>query len=91
MTALDPSCIDDSLTPADICAVVPEAVRALIQANAVLFKGHWDDCAEDVRRRRAGRPYLFALDLDLDEPLVWIARLRAYEVARGEFLAAALT
>jgi len=91
MTAQDPSCIDDSLTPAEICAVVPESVRALIQANAVLFGGRWDDCAEDVRRRRAGRPYLFALDLDLDEPLVWIARLKAYEIARGESFAAALT
>lgn len=90
MTAQDPSCLDDSLAPADIYAGLSEPVRALIQANATLFAGRWDDLAEDLRRRRAGRPYLFAIDLDLDEPLVWIARLKAYETARGEFLADAI-
>jgi hypothetical protein len=87
MTTSDPSQIDDSLSAADVYAGLDEPVRALVQTNATLFKGHWDDLAEDIRRRRAGRPYLFAIDLDLDEPLAWISRLKAYESARGERLA----
>lgn len=90
MTAQEPSSIDDSQAPADVYAGLSEPVRALVQANATLFAGRWDDLAEDLRRRRAGRPYLFALDLNLDEPLVWIARLKAYEAARGELLADAI-
>lgn len=90
MTAPDPSCIDETLAPADLVQRLDGAVLALIQAAATLFAGSWDDLAEDLRRRAAGRPYLFNLDLELDEPLVWIARLKAYEAARGESLAAAI-
>ena len=45
----------------------------------------------DVRRRQAGKPYLFRLDLDPNDTLVWARRIKAYEAARGERLADVLT
>lgn len=65
-------------------------VRDLVLANQGLSAGRWDDLAEDVRRRQAGRPYLFRLDLTLDQPLAWIGWLRDFEAARGERLADAI-
>jgi len=74
----------------EVLAGLGEPVRQLVVANHILFAGRWDDLAEDIRRRQAGRPYLFKLDLALDAPLAWIGRLRDYEAARGERLAAAI-
>ena len=93
MTRPDPAgmrALDAGLSPAEAAAQLPPPVRALVLANQALFSGRWDDLAEDLRRRQAGRPYLFKLDLALDEPLAWIGRLRDYEAARGERLADAI-
>ncbi len=84
------SALDASLPAAEVAAHLAAPLRDLVLANQVLFTGRWDDLAEDVRRRQAGRPYLFALTIALDDPLAWIGRLRDYEAARGERLADAI-
>jgi hypothetical protein len=83
--------LDPALSPEAVLAQSEPAVRDLVIANHHLFNGAWASFAEDVRRRRAGRPYLFKVELKLDEDLlVWIHRLEAYEQARGATLASAL-
>ncbi len=84
MPAAMASHLDPALPPAAIYASLEPAVQRLAIAAHVLFAGSWNDCAEDLRRRRAGRPYLFRLNLDLDDELGWCHRLAAYESARGE-------
>lgn len=90
MVQPDPSQLDASRSASEVFARLDERLRQLVIANQVLFQGHWDDLAEDLRRRQAGRPYLFRLDLDLEEPLVWIGRLRDFELSRREQLSAAI-
>ena len=90
MVQPDASQLDASRPASEVFALLDERLRHLVVANQTLFQGHWDDLAEDLRRRQAGRPYLFRLDLGLDEPLVWIARLRAYELTRHEYLSDAI-
>jgi hypothetical protein len=86
MHALDPA-----LAPEAILDHHGSLVRDLLVARDVLFAGSWDDLAEDLRRRVAGRPYLFRLaDHESGEDaLAWIARLQAYETARGEIITTA--
>jgi hypothetical protein len=78
--------LDPALAPAVVLAGLPVAVRRLVAAVQTLYAGDWDDCAEDLRRRRAGKPYLFRINPALggDDELAWLHRLRAYELARGE-------
>jgi len=80
--------LDPALSPAQILASLDASARRLIVAVRTLYAGSWDDCAEDIRRRRAGRPYLFRLDLGLDDELQWVHRLALYESVRGESFAA---
>ncbi len=79
---------DPALSPAQILAGLDASVRRLIVAVRTLYAGSWEDCAEDIRRRRAGRPYLFRLELGLDDELQWVHRFALYESARGESFAA---
>jgi len=76
--------LDPALSPGQVLAGLALEVRRLVAAVKVLYAGHWEDCAEDIRRRRAGKPYIFRLALDLQDELEWLHRLQAYEVARGE-------
>ncbi len=90
MVQPDPSQLDASRPASEVFASLDERLRQLVMANQMLFQGRWEDLAEDLRRRQAGRPYLFRLDLGLDEPLAWIGRLRDYEVSRREHLSSAI-
>ena len=85
--------LDPALPPAVVLTGLPVGVRRLVAAVQTLYAGDWDDCAEDLRRRRAGKPYLFRLDPSISssangsgggDELAWLHRLRAYELARGE-------
>jgi hypothetical protein len=76
--------LDPALPPAVVLAGLPLGVRRLVAAVQTLYAGDWDDCAEDLRRRRAGKPYLYRLDAGCGDELSWLHRLRAYELARGE-------
>ncbi len=79
--------LDPALPPAEVFAQLEAGPKRLVIAVHSLYAGSWDDCAEDIRRRRAGRPYLFRLNLGLDDDLGWLHRLAAYETARGESFA----
>jgi hypothetical protein len=76
--------LDPALPPEQVLAGLDADVQRLVAAVKILYQGHWDDCAEDIRRRRAGKPYIFRLSLGLQDELEWLHRLQAYEVARGE-------
>ena len=78
-----PHPLDPALSPDQAYALLDRGVRMLIAAVRTLYGGSWADCAEDLRRRQAGRPYLFRLDLGLADELGWINRLAAYETARA--------
>lgn len=87
-----PRQLDPALSPDEVVALLGPAPRRLAAAVQTLYQGRWDDCAEDVRRRAAGHPYLYRLDLPglrgPEETLSWLRRLGAYESARGERLPA---
>lgn len=76
--------LDASLTPAAVFASLDAAVQRLVVAVHTLYGGDWDGCAEDLARREGGKPYLYRLKLDLPDAPGWLARLKAYEQARGE-------
>ncbi len=79
--------LDPALPPDVALAGMPEAVGRLALIVATLYDGSWDDCAEDIRRRRAGKPYLYRIDLPGIDELAWLHRLKTYEDARGESIA----
>src|SRR4051812_32284750 len=76
--------LDPALPPQVVLTALDAPVRRLVAVVKTLYAGSWDDCAEDIRRRRAGKPYLFKPALGLDDDLDWLHRLQAYEAARGE-------
>ena len=78
--------LDPALPPAVVFTSLEAPVQRLVAVVQTLYSGNWDDCAEDIRRRRAGRPYLFKLAADVADDLDWLHRLKAYELARGERL-----
>jgi hypothetical protein len=80
--------LDPALPPEDVRDQLEPAVRKLIDIVATLYGGDWDSCAEDLRRRRAGQPYLYRIDIPGIDELTWLHRLKTYEVVRGEPLAA---
>jgi len=82
--------LDPARAPREIALELPAPARRLVAACGALYGGDWDDLVEDLRRRQAGRPYLFKLELPLDDVLGWAERLKTYERARGEALAATL-
>lgn len=82
------SVLDVSQSPATVFAALDPAVRQLVVVAHTLYSGNWDDLAEDLRRRATGQPYLYRLKIDLDDAPGWLARLKAYEQARGERFAA---
>lgn len=76
--------IDTALPPDAVYRGLDPKVQRLVVTTHALYGGRWDDCAEDIRRRQAGRPYLYRLQLNLDDPLGWLHCLKDYEAARGE-------
>lgn len=87
---MKPRALDPALAPAEVLAQLPAGARRLVEVAGTLYHGSWDDCAEDIRRRKAGKPYLYRLDLGLADELGWVNRLKQYESARGEPLVAAI-
>jgi len=78
------SALDLSQSPAAVFADLELAVQRLVVVTYTLYGGNWDDCAEDLQRRNGGQPYLYRLKIELDDAPGWLARLKAYEQARGE-------
>ena len=81
--------LDPALPPVRILPGLDPGVRRLVGIVSSLYDGDWDSCAEDLRRRRAGRPYLYRIEIPGLDELAWLHRLKTYEAARGEPLAAA--
>lgn len=79
--------LDPALPPAAALQRLPPGAQRLVTIVATLYDGSWDACAEDIRRRQAGRPYLYRIDIPGIDALAWLQRLQAYETARGERLA----
>ena len=84
--------LDTALSPAEVLASFDSADEPVqvLQLCCDLYAGVLADMAEDLRRRQAGRPYLFRTELDPAAALAWVERFRSYETARGESLTAAL-
>jgi hypothetical protein len=78
------------MPPIVVLPQLPHPVRELIGVNQTLYSGNWQDLIEDLRRRQAGRPYLFKYTIDLDNILAWAQRLHQYEAARGDHFPQAL-
>jgi hypothetical protein len=76
--------LDATLPPDAVFARLDAAVQRLVVTAHTLYGGSWDDCAEDLRRRSEGKPYLYRLKVEIDDAPGWLARLKAYEQARGE-------
>jgi len=76
--------LDIALPPDSVYRALDAKVQRLVVTAHTLYGGRWDDCAEDIRRRQAGRPYLYRIDCALDDPLGWLHLLKDYEAARGE-------
>jgi hypothetical protein len=81
--------LDASLPPATVFARLDASVQQLVVTAHTLYGGNWDDCAEDLRRREGGQPYLYRLKIDLQDAHGWLARLKTYEQVRGERFAVA--
>ena len=82
---------DAAMSPDEVIASLDPALRRLVDINATIYQGQWDDFEEDLRRRQAGRPYLFCMNDEPPEAVVWVRRLRDYERARGVSLAEVTT
>ena len=76
--------LDASMSPQAVFAKLDIVVQQLVIACQTLYNGNWDDCAEDVRRRQAGQPYLYRLKMNIDDVLGWLSSLKNYEQTRGE-------
>ncbi len=83
--------LDAAMSPDAVIAALDPAVRRLVDINTTMYQGQWDDFEEDLRRRQAGRPYLFRMSDEPADVVQWVRRLRDYERARGESLAEATT
>ncbi len=79
--------LDPALEPRAVLAPLRESVRQLVIVNTTMYQGEWDDFEEDIRRRQAGKPYVFRVDLEPREALAWVQGFRAYERASGKRLA----
>ena len=75
--------LDPALSPAEALARLDADGRALVDAVRELYAGSWADAIEDLRRRRAGRPYLFRIDLSRTDELPLLMALHAYEQVHG--------
>jgi len=82
--------LDAALAPTEVLPALDTEARALLALCRDLYAGEWGDMAEDLRRRQAGKPYLFRTAIDPGAALAWVDRFRAYEAARGESLIDAL-
>lgn len=60
----------------------PEEIDLLLLRNE-LYGGLWEEMESDLRNRLEGKPYVFRLFHRIEDDLVRIARLRAYEERYG--------
>ena len=61
-----------------VSSLAPEE-RLLVRLKAELYEGSWDELVADLEARLAGRPYILKLATRIEDDLVRIERLRAFE------------
>jgi hypothetical protein len=57
--------------------------KHLIALKSLLYDGSWEEIVRDLQARRAGKPYVFKLETRIDEDLLRVEKLQAYEDATG--------
>jgi hypothetical protein len=62
---------------------LPREDVQLLALREVLYDGSWDELIKDLQARKEGKPYVYKLQLRIEEDLDRIERLRAYEVEHG--------
>jgi len=61
-----------------VSSLAPEE-RLLVRLKAELYEGSWDELVADLEARLAERPYILKLATRIEDDLVRIERLRAFE------------
>ncbi len=59
----------------------------LLALKDLLYEGSWEEMMINLRARKAGKPHVFKLEIRIDEDLLRIEKLRAYEADTGVDLA----
>jgi len=62
---------------------LPREERHLVALKELLYERSWDEIVADLRARKAGSPHVFKLETRIDEDLLRIEKLRAYEAETG--------
>jgi hypothetical protein len=57
--------------------------KVLLDVRDELYGGDWGELEADLRARHAGKPHIFRLMTKIEEDLVRLDALRAWETARG--------
>lgn len=83
-----PTAFDTALTPAALLTSLDADALVVLKLAKGLYDNSWSAMAEDLRRRQAGKPYLFRTQLDPATALVWVELFDNYERARGESVCA---
>ena len=60
-----------------------EEEQHLLALKDLLYVGSWEELETDLKARKEGTPYVVKLDNRIDEDLLRIERLKAYEVEKG--------
>ena len=55
----------------------------MLALKDLLYEGSWEDIEIDLKARKAGKPYVVKLDNRIDEDLLRIEKLKAYEDEKG--------
>ena len=55
----------------------------MLALKDLLYEGSWDEIEIDLKARKDNKPYVVKLDNRIDEDLLRIERLRAYEDEKG--------
>ncbi len=55
----------------------------MLALKDLLYEGSWDEIEIDLKARKDNKPYVVKLDSRIDEDLLRIERLRAYEDEKG--------
>ena len=60
-----------------------EEEHHLLALKDLLYEGSWEEIEIDLKARKEGKPYVVKLDNRIDEDLLRIERLKAYEDEKG--------
>ena len=73
----------DENLPREYVRALSSPELQLLILRKVLYDGDWNELERDLVARRDGKPYIFKLRTRIDEDLVRIEKLKAYEREHG--------